>query len=42
MDAAGNVNGLNVKELPFNGNPSDLVTLTRCIPSAPETILRNC
>jgi len=42
MDAAGNVNGLNVKELPFNGNPSDLVSLTRCVPSAPEIILRNC
>jgi hypothetical protein len=42
MDAAGNVNGLSVKELPFNGNPSDLVNLTRCVASTPELVLRNC
>ena len=42
MDAAGNVNGLSVKELPFNGNPSDLINLIRCVPSSPELILRNC
>lgn len=42
QDAAGNVNGLSVKELPFNGNPSDLQNLTRCVASAPELILRNC
>jgi len=42
LDAAGNVNGLSVKELPFNGNPSDLVNLTRCVASTPELILRNC
>lgn len=42
QDASGNVNGLSVKELPFNGNPSDLQNLTRCIASLPELILRNC
>ena len=42
QDAAGNVNGLSVKELPFNGNPSDLQNLTRCVASLPELILRNC
>lgn len=42
QDAAGNVNGLSVKELPFNGNPSDLQNLIRCVASAPELILRNC
>jgi hypothetical protein len=42
MDAAGNVNGLSIKELPFNGNPSDLINLIRCVPSSPELILRNC
>jgi hypothetical protein len=41
-EASGVVNGLNVKELPYNGNPSDLVNLTRCIASIPEQILRNC
>ena len=42
QDAAGNVNGLSVKELPYNGNPSDLHNLVRCVASAPELILRNC
>ncbi len=42
QDAAGNVNGLSVKELPFNGNPSDIQNLVRCVASAPELILRNC
>lgn len=42
MDASGSVNGLSVKELPYNGNPSDLVNLTRCVASVPEQILRNC
>jgi hypothetical protein len=41
-EASGVVNGLNIKELPYNGNPSDLVGLTRCIASIPEQILRNC
>jgi len=40
--ASNVVNGLNIKELPYNGNPSDLITLLRCVPSAPEQILRNC
>ena len=42
QDAAGNLNGLSIKELPFNGNPSDLQNLTRCVASLPELILRNC
>lgn len=42
MEASNVVNGLNVKEMPYNGNPSDLVNLLRCVPSAPELILRNC
>jgi len=42
QDAAGNVNGLSVKELPFNGNPSDLQNLIRCVASTPELVLRNC
>ena len=42
QDAAGNLNGLSVKELPFNGNPSDLQNLVRCVASLPELILRNC
>lgn len=41
-EASNVVNGLLVKEIPYNGNPSDLVTLIRCVPSASELILRNC
>jgi len=41
-DASNLVNGLVVKELPYNGNPSDLIKLVRCVPSSPEIILRNC
>lgn len=41
-EAAYSFVGINIKSLPFNGNPSDLKVLQRCIPSAPEMLLRNC
>ena len=41
-EAATSFQGLVVKELPYNGNPSDLQSLMRCVPSATEIILRNC
>lgn len=34
--------GLNLKEVPYSGNPSDLNVLRRCISSTPELLLRNC
>jgi hypothetical protein len=40
--AAASFPGVIVKELPFNGNPSDLKVIQRCVPSAAEIILRNC
>lgn len=41
-EAAYSFVGINIKSIPFNGNPSDLKVLQRCIPSAPEMLLRNC
>jgi hypothetical protein len=40
--AASSFPGVIIKELPFNGNPSDLKVIQRCVPSAAEIILRNC
>jgi hypothetical protein len=34
--------GIIIKETPYTGNPSDLMALTRCVPSITETLLRNC
>jgi hypothetical protein len=41
-EASTSFQGLIIKEIPYVGNPSDIQTLVRCIPSAPEQILRNC
>lgn len=41
-EAAYSFTGINIKSIPYNGNPSDLRILQRCIPSAPEMLLRNC
>jgi hypothetical protein len=41
-EAASSFSGIVMKELPYPGNPSDLKILSRCVPSAPEIIMRNC
>ncbi len=41
-EAASSFQGIVLKEMPYKGNPSDLKTLVRCIPSAPELLMRNC
>lgn len=41
-DCSATFQGILIKETPFTGNPSDLQTLIRCVPSAPEMILRSC
>lgn len=41
-EAAGGFPGVVVKETPYNGNPSDLLVLQRCVPSAQEILLRTC
>jgi hypothetical protein len=40
--ASTSFQGMNFKQMPWQGNPSDLRTLSRCVPSLPEIILRNC
>ncbi len=34
--------GMVIRESPYTGNPSDLLVLQRCVPSAPEIIMRQC
>jgi len=41
-EAGSAFQGIVFKELPYQGNPSDLRVLQRCVPSAPEILLRNC
>jgi hypothetical protein len=41
-DCSATFQGILIKESPFTGNPSDLQSLMRCVPSAPEMILRSC
>jgi hypothetical protein len=36
------VSGFYLKDTPYTGNPSDLNTLMRCVPSMTEIILRRC
>jgi len=41
-EAASSFSGIVLKEIPYSGNPSDLKVLMRCVPSAPELLMRNC
>jgi hypothetical protein len=41
-EAASSFPGIVIKENPYAGNPSDLRVLQRCVPSAPEILLRQC
>lgn len=41
-EAASSFQGIVLKEIPYKGNPSDLKTLTRCIPSVDELLTRKC
>lgn len=36
------LNGISLKEFPYTGNPSDLMAIQRCIPSASEILMRFC
>lgn len=38
-EASSVLQGLIVKEIPFNGNPTDLLALMRSVPSVPELLL---
>lgn len=39
---SGSMNGIIFKEIPYNGNPSDIQKIQRCIPSANEILMRSC
>lgn len=41
-EASTTFQGILIKENPYTGNPSDLLSIMRCVPSAPEYLLRNC
>ena len=41
-EAAASFTGLSWKETPYNGNPSDLKVLMRCVPNATELLMRQC
>ena len=41
-EAATSMQGIVFKETPYNGNPSDLKVLTRCIYSAYDLLMRQC
>lgn len=41
-EASVSLQGMIYRETPWQGNPSDIFRVTRCIPSAPEVLLRQC
>ncbi len=41
-DAATALQGLALKEVPYQGNPSDLQQIMRCVPSITEILTRRC
>lgn len=41
-EASSSFQGLIIKEIPYVGNPSEIQSLNRCVPSAPEILLRAC
>ena len=41
-EASGSFDGIAFKETPWQGNPTDLRTLARCVPSLPEILMRQC
>jgi hypothetical protein len=41
-EASTTFQGIVFKETPWQGNPSDLRTLARCVPTLPDIIMRQC
>jgi hypothetical protein len=41
-EAAGSMQGTEFKEMPYQGNPSDLKALKRCVYSAHDMLMRQC
>jgi len=42
QEAASSFTGMVLKELPYNGNPSDLMIIQRCVPPSVELMMRSC
>jgi hypothetical protein len=42
QEAATSFTGIVLKETPYNGNPSDLRVLQRCVPTSSELLMRQC
>jgi hypothetical protein len=38
----GEMTGINLKIFPYNGNPSDILKIQRCVPNASEILMRSC
>jgi len=41
-EVSSGFSGMVLKEIPYSGNPSDLKVIMRCVPSAPEVLMRQC
>ena len=41
-EASTSLQGLIFKEVPWEGNPSDMMRISRCVPSVPEQLLKDC
>lgn len=41
-EAGSGMSGMLFHETPYQGNPSDMMALIRCVPSLPEILLRRC
>lgn len=41
-EASSSFPGILIRETPYTGNPSDLRVLQRCVPNAPEILMRQC
>ena len=41
-EASSSMQGILLNESPYNGNPSDLAILSRCVPSITEILMRQC
>lgn len=41
-EATMSLQGMVIQESPYNGNPTDLLSIRRCVPSSPEMIMKHC
>lgn len=41
-ESSSGFSGMVLKEIPYNGNPSDLMIIQRCVPNSSEILTRQC